>query len=121
MEDGEIIEELKEGNIFEAKEPEQVPSSGIISNQVQEEKEKKPLSWYLDKQIKGNKEGSTSYPKKLMEWVKKTLLPSSEYEEYIKNKGAEARNKALSPDPEFWKTEDKTKDNKSYIWEKYKK
>ncbi|MBW0515132.1 hypothetical protein O181_054847 [Austropuccinia psidii MF-1] len=40
MEHGEMIEELEKGKILETKEPEQGLSSGIILNQVQDEKEK---------------------------------------------------------------------------------
>ncbi|MBW0563838.1 hypothetical protein O181_103553 [Austropuccinia psidii MF-1] len=113
MEDGEIIEELEEGKILETQEPEKALSSGIISNQVQDEQEKKQLSWYLEKEIKENKERATPDPKKWSELVKKTLPPSREYEEYKKNQGTEAKNIALSPDPEFWKTEYETAENKS--------
>ncbi|MBW0485645.1 hypothetical protein O181_025360 [Austropuccinia psidii MF-1] len=108
MEHGEKIEELEEGKILETQEAGKGKSSGIISNQIQDEQEPKPLSWYLKKEIQENKEWATYDSKKWSEWVRKTLPPSSEYEEYIKNQGPEAKNIALTLDPEFWKTEDKT-------------
>ncbi|MBW0498020.1 hypothetical protein O181_037735 [Austropuccinia psidii MF-1] len=81
IEDGEIIEELEEGHILETQETEKGPSSGIISNQVQDEQEQKPLRWYFEKAIQQNEEWATSDPKECSEWVKKALPPSSEYEE----------------------------------------
>ncbi|MBW0463274.1 hypothetical protein O181_002989 [Austropuccinia psidii MF-1] len=62
--DGEITEELQKWQILETQEPEQGPSLEIISNHLQDEQEKKKLSWYLEKAIKENKEWATSEPKK---------------------------------------------------------
>ncbi|MBW0531042.1 hypothetical protein O181_070757 [Austropuccinia psidii MF-1] len=83
--ENESQEEVEGDQEVEAQEPEQGLSTEALSNQIKSE-EPKSLAWYLDKAIEENKEWATFDPKKLEEWINRTLPPSNKYDDYIKNK-----------------------------------
>ncbi|MBW0582107.1 hypothetical protein O181_121822 [Austropuccinia psidii MF-1] len=118
--ENEPQEEVEGDQEVETQEPEQGPSTEALSNQIKSE-EPKSLAWYLDKAIKENKEWATFDPKKWEEWINRNLPPSSEYEDYVKNKNPQVNNLSLSPCPDFWKIDDEPENNKSYIWKQDEK
>ncbi|MBW0524610.1 hypothetical protein O181_064325 [Austropuccinia psidii MF-1] len=113
-------EEVEGDQEVETQEPEQEPSTEALSNQIKPE-EPKSLAWYLDKAIKENKEWATFDPKRWEEGKTRNLPPSSEYDDYIKNKNHQVNNLILSPCPDFWKIDDESENNKAYIWKRDEK
>ncbi|MBW0512009.1 hypothetical protein O181_051724 [Austropuccinia psidii MF-1] len=61
--ENEPQEEVEGDQEVETQEPEQGPSTEALSNQIKSE-EPKSLAWYLDKEIKENKEWATFDPQK---------------------------------------------------------
>ncbi|MBW0532537.1 hypothetical protein O181_072252 [Austropuccinia psidii MF-1] len=106
-------QEEKEGDQeVETQKPEKRPSTEALSNQTKPE-EPKSLAWYL------NKEWATFDSKTQEELTNRNLPPSSEYDDYIKDKNPQVKNGSLSPCPEFWKIDDEPENNKRYIWKQY--
>ncbi|MBW0585942.1 hypothetical protein O181_125657 [Austropuccinia psidii MF-1] len=118
--ENEPQEEVEGDQEVETQEPEQGPSTEALSNQIKPE-EPKTLAWYLDKAIKANKEWATFDPQKWEEWINRNQSPSSEYEDYVKNKNPQVKNLSLSPCPDFWKIDDEPEKNKRYIWKQHEK
>ncbi|MBW0530983.1 hypothetical protein O181_070698 [Austropuccinia psidii MF-1] len=55
------------------------------------------------------------------EWIDRHLPPSSEHDDYIKNKNPQVNSLSLIPFPEFWRIDDEPESNKSYIWKEDRK
>ncbi|MBW0538641.1 hypothetical protein O181_078356 [Austropuccinia psidii MF-1] len=83
--DNQSREEVEGDQEVETQDPEQGPSTEALSNQIKPE-DARSLDWYLDKAIKENKKWATFDTKKWDEWINRNLPPSSEYDDYIKNK-----------------------------------
>ncbi|MBW0557980.1 hypothetical protein O181_097695 [Austropuccinia psidii MF-1] len=112
--ENEPQEEFEGNQEVETQEPEHGPSTESLSNQIKPE-EPKSLAWYLDKEIKENKEWATFDPKRWEGCINMNLPPSSKYDDFIKNKNLQVNNLNLIPCPEFWKIYDEPEKNKSYI------
>ncbi|MBW0541701.1 hypothetical protein O181_081416 [Austropuccinia psidii MF-1] len=118
--ENEPQEEVEGDQEVETQEKEQGPSKEALSNQITPE-ELKSLAWYIDKEIKENKEYTTYDPKKWEKWINPNLPPLSEYDDYIKNQKHQVKNLSLSPFPNFWKIDDEPENNKRYIWKQDEK
>ncbi|MBW0587236.1 hypothetical protein O181_126951 [Austropuccinia psidii MF-1] len=103
--ENESQEEVEGDQEVGTQEPEQGSSTKAIPNQIKSE-EPKSLVWYLDKEINKNKEWATFDPKTWEEWINRNLPPSSEYEDYVKNKKPQVNNLSLSTCPDLWKIDD---------------
>ncbi|MBW0562006.1 hypothetical protein O181_101721 [Austropuccinia psidii MF-1] len=114
------IEHEPQEEVEGEQEPEQGLSTEELSSQLTPE-ETKSLAWYLDKEIKENREWATLDPKNWEEWVNRTQLPSSGYNDYIRNTNPQVNNLRLSPSADFWKIDDEPENNKRYIWKEDEK
>ncbi|MBW0467818.1 hypothetical protein O181_007533 [Austropuccinia psidii MF-1] len=117
--ENEAQEEVEGDQEVETQDQEKEPSTGELLTQIKLE-EPKSLAWYLDKEIKENKECATFDLRKWEEWNNRNLSPSSEYDYYIK-KEPQVKNLSLIPCPDFRKIYYEPENYKRYIWKQDEK